>query len=252
MSAAQELEGRVAIVTGSARNIGRAIAVELARAGAAVVVNARSSPDACAAVVAEIEAFGGRATVAIRDVTNEDDVARLIDTACTTFGRLDILVNNAAVRRESPFADLDYAQWREVMAAILDSAYLCAHAALPHLLASGAGAIVNMGGMSAHTGARNRAHVVAAKTGVVGLTRALAHDLARDNVTVNCVVPGMIDTVRGGTSAANPDHHKGHAPLVGRRGRPEEVAKLVRYLAGPDARYVTGQTIHANGGVFMP
>ena len=138
------------------------------------------------------------------------------------------------------------------LAAILDAAYLTAHAALPHLLASGAGAIINMGGMSAHTGAKNRAHVVAAKTGIVGLTRALAHDLAANGVTVNCVVPGMIATTRGGSAPQNPDHHKDHAPLVGRRGRPEEVARLVRYLAGPDARYMTGQTLHASGGVFMP
>ena len=252
MTERQELEGRVALVTGSARNIGRAIALELAAAGAAVVVNSRSSPVECAAVVEEIMARGGRATFAIADVTREDDVARLVGVARDEFGGLDILVNNAAVRRERGFAELDYAQWREVLATILDAAYLCAHAALPHLLASGAGAIVNMGGMSAHTGARNRAHVVAAKTGLVGLTRALAHDLAKNDVTVNCVVPGMIDTVRGRTAAQNPDHHKDHAPLVGRRGRPEEVAKLVRFLAGPDARYVTGQTIHANGGVFMP
>ncbi len=252
MSGRRELEGRVALVTGSARNIGRAIALELAAAGAAVVINGRSSPAECAAVADEIVAGGGHATFVIADVTVEEDVARLVEAARRDFGRLDILVNNAAVRREAPFADLDYRQWREVMATILDAAYLCAHAALPHLLASGAGAIVNMGGMSAHTGAKNRAHVVAAKTGLVGLTRALAHDLASSHVTVNCVVPGMIDTVRGRTAAQNPDHHKDHAPLVGRRGRPEEVAKLVRYLAGPDARYVTGQTIHANGGVFMP
>lgn len=252
MNERRELEGRVAIVTGSARNIGRSIALELAKAGAALVINSRSSPDECAAVVEDIKALGGRAISVLADVTQESDVARLIDAAHEEFGRIDILVNNAAVRRESPFAELSYKEWREVLSTILDAAYLSAHAALPHLLASGAGAIINMGGMSAHTGAKNRAHVVAAKTGLVGLTRGLAHDLAKSNVTVNCVVPGMIDTVRGKTAAANPDHHKDHAPLVGRRGRPEEVAGLVRYLAGPDARYMTGQTIHANGGVFMP
>ncbi len=252
MSERRELAGRVALVTGSARNIGRAIALELAQAGAAVVVNAHSSQAECDEVVGRIEAAGGRAIAVLADVTREDDVARLVASAIEAFGRLDILVNNAALRRESPFAQLDYAQWREVMATILDAAYLTAHAALPHLLKSGAGVILNMGGMSAHTGAKNRAHVVAAKTGVVGLTRALAHDLATNAVTVNCVVPGMIDTVRGKSAAQNPDHHKGHAPLVGRRGAPDEIAKLVRFLAGPDARYITGQTLHANGGVFMP
>lgn len=252
MSARRELDGRVALVTGSARNIGRSIALELAEAGASIIVNARSSAAECAEVVKEIEANGGAAIAVIADVTSQSDVARLVSEAHKAFGRLDILVNNAALRRESAFADLDYAQWREVMATILDAAYLTAHAALPQLLASGAGAIINMGGMSAHTGAKNRAHVVTAKTGLVGLTRALAHDLAKSSITVNCVVPGMIDTVRGRSAAEKPDHHKDHAPLIGRRGLPQEVARLVRYLAGPDARYVTGQTIHANGGVYMP
>ncbi len=252
MSERRELAGRVAVVTGSARNIGRAIALELASAGAAVVVNARSSPDECAAVVEEIKTAGGRAIFVVADVTVEADVARLMDAAHKEFGRIDILVNNAAVRRESPLAELDFEQWREVMGTILDAAYLCARAALPHLLASGAGAIVNMGGMSAHTGAKNRAHVVAAKTGLVGLTRALAHEFARSGITVNCLVPGMIETVRGRTAVEYPDHHKVNAPIIGRRGRPEEIARLARYLGGPDARYVTGQTIHANGGAYMP
>ena len=141
----RELEGRVALVTGSARNVGRAIALELASAGARVVVNSRSSAHACAAVVQEIEALGGKAISVIADVTNEIDVARFVKESVDAFGRLDILVNNAAVRRESPFADLSYAEWREVMATILDAAYLCAHAALPHLLASGQGVIIKIG-----------------------------------------------------------------------------------------------------------
>jgi 3-oxoacyl-[acyl-carrier protein] reductase len=252
MTGRRELDGRVALVTGSARNIGRAIALDLAAAGAKVVVNARSSRAECETVVAQIAAGGGEAMVAMADVADEGDVARMIDAIGQRFGRLDVLVNNAAVRRESAFADLTFREWREVLGVILDAAYLCAHAALPWLLASGQGAVVNIGGMSAHTGARHRAHVVAAKTGLVGFTRGLAHDLARENVTVNCVVPGMIATQRGRSAAEKPDHHKDHAPLVGRRGEPDEIARLVRFLSGPDARYITGQTIHANGGVFMP
>ena len=252
MRADRELEGRVALVTGSARNIGRAIALDLAEAGAKLVINARSSQAECEAVAAEIVAMGGEAMVALADVTDEADVTRMLEAVKARFGRLDVLVNNAAVRRESAFADLTYKEWREVMGVILDAAYLCSHAALPMLLASGQGAVINIGGMSAHTGAKNRAHVVAAKTGLVGFTRGLAHDLATQNVTVNCLVPGMIATARGRTAAEKPDHHKDHAPLVGRRGEPQEIARFVRYLAGPDARYMTGQTVHLNGGVFMP
>ncbi|HVY99944.1 MAG TPA: SDR family oxidoreductase [Dongiaceae bacterium] len=247
-----ELNGKVAVVTGSARNIGRAIALALARAGAAVVINAQKSGEEAKATADAITAEGGRAIVQLADVTQEEDSAALVDAALKAFGRLDCLVNNAAVRRETPFAEMTLADWRAVNSIILDGAFLMAKAALPALQRSGEGSIVNIGGMSAHTGAMNRAHVVTAKAGLVGFTRALAHDLAADRITVNCVVPGMIETQRGKSSAAAPAHHAGHMPLIGRRGTPEEIAALVRFLAGPQARYITGQTIHANGGVFMP
>jgi 3-oxoacyl-[acyl-carrier protein] reductase len=246
---APDLTGRVAVVTGSARNIGRAIALALARSGAAVAVSARQAAAEAEAVAAEIRDAGGRAMVALADVKRPESAAALVTAAIDAFGRLDILVNNASVRREVDFAQLDYAEWREILGTTLDGAYLCSHAALPHLVASGRGAIVNIGGLSAHTGASRRAHIIAAKAGLVGLTRALAHDLAPHNITVNCVAPGVIDTARGGTG--DPAHHAVHKPLVGRRGTPEEIAALVAFLCGPDARYITGQTIHANGGIFM-
>jgi 3-oxoacyl-[acyl-carrier protein] reductase len=241
------LQGHVAIVTGSARNIGRAIAHALAEAGAAVVVNARSSAAEAEAVVQEIRNRGGQAVAKIADVGQPEQAASLIDAAVQAFGRLDILVNNAAVRREVDFEQLDYQEWRAIIATILDGAYLCARAAAPYLSARG-GSIVNIGGLSSFTGAARRAHVIAAKAGLVGLTRALAHDLAPHHITVNCVAPGLIDTERRGPE---PGHHAKHATLVGRRGTPEEVAAVVRFLCGPEARYVTGQTLHANGGVFM-
>jgi 3-oxoacyl-[acyl-carrier protein] reductase len=247
-----ELSGKAAIVTGSARNIGRAIALSLVEAGAAVVINARSESAETAGLVREIEGRGGKAIAVAADVARESDVERLIGRAVAQFGRLDILVNNAAIRRESPIDTLDYAEWREVMAVVLDGAFLCAKAALPHIAAAGGGSIVNIGGLSAHSGAVNRAHVVAAKTGLVGLTRGLAHDLSPRGITVNCVVPGLIDTVRGATTPKAPAHHASHATLVGRKGRPEEVAATVRMLCGPDSRYITGQTIHVNGGAYLP
>ena len=248
MSERQELAGRVAVVTGSARNIGRAIAQALADAGAAVMISARQSSLAAEEVAEHIRQRGGRAAALLADVGEPASAAGLMAATVERFGRLDILVNNASVRRETDFADLDYQEWREILGTTLDGAYLCSHAALPHLIASGAGAIVNIGGLSAHTGAARRAHVIAAKAGLVGLTRALAYDLAPHGVTVNCVAPGVIDTVRTGEE---PAHAPRHVPPIGRKGRPEEVAALVRFLCGPDARYVTGQTIHANGGVFM-
>lgn len=247
----RELQGRVAVITGAARNIGRAIALSLAESGASVVVNALHSADAAHETAALIKAAGGNAIVHLCDVTNPEAAAGLMASAVEAFGGVDILVNNAAVRRETPFADLDYQRWREVMSVILDGAYICAHAALPALLRSTQASIVNIGGMSAHSGSRNRAHVMAAKAGLVGLTRALAADLSPEGVTANCVVPGLIATVRGSSAQGEPAHHAHTSTLLGRRGEPEEVAAIVRFLAGPQARYITGQTIHANGGAYF-
>jgi 3-oxoacyl-[acyl-carrier protein] reductase len=246
-----EISG-VAVVTGAARNIGREIALELAAAGNAVIVNARTSAAEAAEVVRAIETAGGRAAAHLADVSEPAGAQSLVEAAIHHFGQIDILVNNAAVRREVPFAELDFARWREVMSVILDGAYLCAHAALPYLRQSKAGAIVNIGGMSAHAGSAGRAHVIAAKAGLVGLTRALAHDLGPDGITVNCVVPGLIATVRGGSAGnTEPAHHAERTTLLGRRGQPDEVASLVQFLCGPTARYLTGQAIHANGGAFL-
>jgi 3-oxoacyl-[acyl-carrier protein] reductase len=243
-----ELQGAVALVTGAARNIGRDIVRAFANAGAAVVINAKSSGAAAAELAAEIESNGGRAMAILADVSDPADVERLIAETVARFGGLDILVNNAALRDESPFAELTLARWRAVMQVVLDGAFLCSQAALPHLRAGGRGAIVNIGGLTAHTGARNRAHVITAKAGLVGLTRALAHDLSNDGITVNCVVPGLIATQREG---AEPSHRAARVTLVGRRGAPDDVASAVRWIAGPGARYITGQTLHINGGLYL-
>jgi len=247
---AEELAGKVAIVTGAGRNIGRAIALTLAEGGAAVVVNARSNRIEAEAVVGEIVSAGGKAIAHIGDVADAKAVQAMADAATRQFGRIDILVNNAALRREKPFAEMDYAAWREILDVTLDGTFHCVKACLPALRQSGAGAIVNIGGLSAHTGAANRAHVVTAKAGIVGFTRALAHDLAADGITVNCVVPGLIGTPRP-KDKPEPAHHATHRTISGKKGRPEDVAAMVRFLCGPSARYINGQAIHANGGAYL-
>jgi 3-oxoacyl-[acyl-carrier protein] reductase len=248
MADSKELADKVAIVTGAGRNIGRAIALQLAQAGAAVVVNARSNKAEVDSVVREIEAAGGKAIAQIGDVGDPKAVAALADAALKKFGRIDILVNNAALRAEKPFDDMSYEDWRAVMNATLDSAFHCVKACLTALKNDG-GTIINIGGMSAHIGSKDRAHVLTAKAGLVGFTRALAHDLAEVHITANCVVPGAIDTSRSADS--KPAHHLTHGTITGERGKPDDIAAMVRFLSGPGGRYVTGQTIHVNGGAYL-
>jgi 3-oxoacyl-[acyl-carrier protein] reductase len=246
----KELAGKAAIVTGAGRNIGRAIALTLADAGASVLVNARSNRAEAEAVIREIEAAGGKAVVHLGDVSEAKAVQAMAEAALNAFGRIDILINNAALRREKSFDDMSYADWREIMNVTLDGAFHTTKACLAALRKSGAGSIVNIGGLSAHSGAKNRAHVVTAKAGIVGFTRALAHDLGPDGITVNCVVPGFIGTPRP-KDAPQPAHHLTHSTISGARGTPEDVAAVVRFLCGPAARYITGQAIHANGGAYL-
>jgi 3-oxoacyl-[acyl-carrier protein] reductase len=245
-----ELTGKVAVVTGAGRNIGRAIALALAQGGASIVVNARSNRAEADDVAREVEAAGGRALVHTGDVADAAAVRAMADAAVEQFGHIDILVNNAALRREKPFNEMSYAEWREIMDVTLDGAFHCVKACLPALSKSGAGTVINIGGLSAHTGAKNRAHVVTAKAGLIGFTRALAHDLADDGITVNCVVPGLIGTPRP-KDMPEPAHHLTHGTITGGRGKPEDVAATVRFLCSPAARYLTGQAVHVNGGAYF-
>jgi 3-oxoacyl-[acyl-carrier protein] reductase len=247
-----ELAGQVALVTGGVRKIGRAIALALAREGAAVAINAKSSREEADGVVREIEALGGTARTMMADVTDESEVARMVAAIARELGPVDILINNAAIRREEAFTEMSFAGWRAIMAVVLDGAFLTSRAVIPGMLAKGRGTIVNIGGVTGHTGASGRAHVVAAKAGLVGLTKALAVEFGTRGITVNCVVPGKIAGPRAasaGTSGAIPG---GGHPLVGREGEPEDVAAAVRLLCSSGGRYITGQTIHVSGGIYLP
>lgn len=244
----RDLEGRVALVTGASRNIGRAIAVALGAAGASVMVHAHRDSEGAEETARLVEAAGGKAGVALGDLADPTVPQRVVDVALSVFGRFDILVANAAIRPESSIEDMSYEDWRQVMALCLDSVFLLTKAALPSLKASDQASIVTIGGLTGHSGASGRVHVITAKAALAGLTKALAHDLGKDAITVNCVAPGLIETVRSGEE---PKHHATRTNVLGRRGTPEEVAAAVQMLAGPSMRYVTGQTLHVNGGALM-
>jgi 3-oxoacyl-[acyl-carrier protein] reductase len=246
----QAFVGKVALVTGSGKNIGRAIALDLAQRGASVVVNGRSDQSLVDAVVAEINTAGGRAIGCMADVTDPVAIQRMVDETVVAFGGIDILVSNAGLRRQTPFLEMALSEWREILSVALDGAFILARAAVPHMIGRGGGAIVALSGISTHTGVLNRCHVSASKAGLEGLMRALAVELAPHAITCNCVAPGTVDTVRGASAGPLPSGAGRGIPL-GRPATVAEIAAAVRFLVGPDGRYITGQTLHVNGGAFL-
>ncbi len=245
------LDGKVALVTGAGKNIGRAVALRLARDGAAVVVNGRSDRAAVEAVAGEIAAAGGKAVAHLADVSDRHAVAQMMERVAATLGGIDIAVCNAGLRRQTPFLDMPFEEWREILSVALDGAFIVARAAAPHMVRRGGGAIVGLSGISAHVGTPERAHVSASKSGLEGLMRALAVELAPHGIRCNSVAPGAIDTVRGASAGALPGTHRDEAVPLRRKGSAEEIAAVVRLLVGPEGGYVTGQTIHVNGGAFL-
>jgi 3-oxoacyl-[acyl-carrier protein] reductase len=243
------LEGDVAIVTGAGVNTGAVIAKTLARDGAAVVVNYRNAAAGAGATVAEIEAAGGRALAVQGDVTKPDDVARVVARTVEAFGGVSILVNNANVRSYRPLLEITADEWRNTLGPTLDGSFFCIQACVPHMRKLGRGTIVNIGGSSAHSGRPHRCHVAAAKAGLAGMTGALASELAPDNITVNCIVPGRIDTPRPAVVANEPARMH-HSPM-GRSASQQEIANLVRFLCGGDCRFMTGAMLHANGAAYV-
>lgn len=253
----KQAKNRVALVTGASRNIGRAIAMALARQGYRIAVHVNQDLAAGNATAQLIRDAGSDAMVYPADLSDPAAASTLIRQVQAESGRLDIVVNNAAIRPNAAFESLDFAQWRAVMSVCLDAAFLVTKASLPLLKQSDRGCIVNIGGLTGHTGAVHRAHVVAAKAGLVGLTKALAHELTPMGITVNCVAPGSIDTDgtstgRTSTGKSTPVHRAKRTSLSGRKGTVEEVAEAVVFLCGHNSRYITGQTLHVNGGTFLP
>lgn len=246
------LAGKVALVTGSARRIGRESALLLAREGAHVIVHAKSSRDEIEAVAAEIRAQGGRASTALADITDESQAQGLVDEIVAARGRLDILVNNAAIRRETPFAEISLAAWREINSVIVEGAFLVTRAAIPHMVRHGFGRIITIGGVSAHSGVFHRVHVATAKAALAGFTKALAVEFGGHGITANLVVPGRIGGNRSATSGAGGAFPGGGHLLVGHEGEPRNVAEFVRILALPAGSFTSGQTIHVNGGMYLP
>jgi 3-oxoacyl-[acyl-carrier protein] reductase len=244
-----KLDGKVALVTGSGRNIGRATVLKLAAEGAHVVVNSRTNQAEAEAVAREAQGFGVKALSILADVSQKEQVDRMVARALSEFGRIDILINNAAIRPHKPFTELTVQDWEAVRGVILDGALYCTLAVIKSMVANRYGRILFFTGEGAFTGGSGRAHVSAAKMGLVGLARSLASEFAAYNIRVNVVSPGSIDTTR-----AHPEWYQGRVPNaagipLGRQGTVEEIAATCLFLVTDDSGFITGQTIHANGGV---
>jgi len=244
----RELAGKVALVTGAAKNIGRATALELAKAGAAVAVNTRHSLDDAKKVVEEIRAAGGQAEVYVADIADARQARAMVDSVMQKFNRVDFLVLNASVRTEKPFLELSYDEWRVPLSITLDGAFYLAQACIPSMIANGGGSIVTLGGMMSLSGAKKRIHGSVAKHGLVGFTRGIAREFGDRNIRANCIAPGQMNTVR----AAGRSAPLGDSMIpMGRKGDAEEIATVVRFLCGPGASYLSGQSIQINGGQMM-
>ena len=250
-TASAVLENRVAVVTGGSRGIGRAVAFELAKRGAAVVVNYNKSPESAEKVVAQITAEGGRAAVFQADVSAFEQAAALIKFSVDTFGDLHILVNNAGITKDTLIMMMSEEDWDAVVATNLKSTLNCSKAAVRHMMRKRYGRIINMASVAGQMGNAGQTNYSASKAGQIGFTKALAREVASRNITVNAIAPGFVDTEI--LNSVPPEMMEAAMKFVplGRKGQPEEIAYAVAFLASDQAAYITGQVLGVDGGMAM-
>lgn len=249
--ASRSLENRVAVVTGASRGIGRAIALELSRHGASVVVNYKNSPEAAEAVVNEVRAENGRAAAFQADVSDFQQAQDLVKFAIDTFGNLDILVNNAGITRDMLIMLMPEDDWDAVIRTNLKSTFNCSKAAVKHMMRKRYGRVINIASAAGVLGNPGQTNYSASKAGQIGFTRALAREVASRNITVNAVAPGFVDTDI--LTAMQPETLEAALKMVplARLAKPEEIAYAVAFLASDQAAMITGQTLGVDGGMAM-
>jgi 3-oxoacyl-[acyl-carrier protein] reductase len=244
-----DLSGKVAIVTGASRGIGRAIALALARDGADILVNARSNIGEARKVAGKIESMGRRVLVILADVSNKEDVDNMVKKTIEVFGKIDILVNNAGVVGSTvPIQELKEEDWDRIIRVDLKGTFLCCKAVVPHMINRRSGKIVNISSIAGKEGNANMTAYCAAKAGIIGFTKALSEEVARYGIRVNCVCPALIETeLVERMDKQQAEYLKSKIPL-GRLGKPEEVAELVKFLVSDASDFIAGQAYNIDGG----
>ncbi|WP_096199328.1 3-oxoacyl-[acyl-carrier-protein] reductase [Bacillus sp. FJAT-45350] len=246
------LKGKSALVTGASRGIGRATAIELGKQGANVAVNYSGSKEKAEEVVAELKGMGVEAFAIQADVADSESVQGMIKEVIGTFGSLDILVNNAGITRDNLIMRMKEEDWDAVINTNLKGVFNCSKAVTRQMMKQRSGRIINVASVVAVMGNAGQANYVAAKAGVIGLTKSMARELANRNITVNAIAPGFIET---DMTDSLTDEIKGEmlkqVPLA-KLGQPEQIASVIRFLASDDSSYMTGQTLHVDGGMVMP
>jgi 3-oxoacyl-[acyl-carrier protein] reductase len=253
VSAEQPFDGQAVIVTGASRGIGRQIAAAFARAGADLVLNYASNAEAAEAAAAEVRAAGRRCLLVPGSVAEPRVAEALRAAALETFGRIDVLVNNAGINRDGNVMMLRDAAWREVLGVNLTGAFYCCRAVLPSMVAQGSGVILNMTSTAGLKGRAGQVNYAATKGALIGLTKSLAQEYGRHGVRVNAIAPGFVETDMVAGVLARPEARRGflEATPLGRFGHPDDIAGAALYLASPASAYVTGHVLLVNGGLFM-
>lgn len=244
----KRLEGKVALVTGSGRNIGRATILKLAEEGADVIVNAARNKEEAEAVAQEARELGVKASAILADVSDHGQVTSMVNQAMAEFGKIDILINNAAIRPHKPFTEVTLEEWEHIRGVVLDGPLYCTHAVIPSMVKNDFGRILFFTGEGAWAGPAQRAHVSAAKMGLIGLARSLATEFAPHNIRVNVVSPGRINTSRDLSWYPQGGMRETSDIPLGRLGTVDDLASACLFLVTEESGFITGQTLHVNGG----